>query len=156
MLVDFGCSAVGGVFEFSPYGWTASMSMIGLARRFLRYATPRSRRNVVGEWVCLAERALSAPRGATAPPITVIAGPNLDLVETGEDGEVHPRLGEDGIRNEARRLGRADGELSRCGLRGGGGCEREQCGKEDELADGRHPAMGIGRPFPRLDPSAGL
>src|SRR5437764_1067463 len=138
MLVDFGCSAVGGVFEFSPYGWTASMSMIGLARRLLRYATPRSRRNVVGEWGCLAERALSAPRGATAPPVTVIPG--------------EPSLRQ----SQLRVCGRADCERWGDGLRGGGGCGREPCGKEDELADGRHPAMGIGRPFPRLAPSAGL
>jgi len=40
---------VGGVLEFSPYGWKEKPSMIGRVRLSARYAVPMSEMKAVGE-----------------------------------------------------------------------------------------------------------
>src|SRR5713226_1677392 len=74
MFLDKGCANVGGSFEFSPYGWIANASMIGVVRPDARYVLPRSAMNVCGECVCLVESHLSPPRGESATPITLMSG----------------------------------------------------------------------------------
>jgi hypothetical protein len=64
----------GGIRACSGYGWIANQSITGRLRPLSRYALPRSRMKRVGEWVGRAERGLSLPRGASDPPITIVAG----------------------------------------------------------------------------------
>src|SRR5580765_6621359 len=64
----------GGTLESIGYGWIASASITGVFRPLLRYAAPRSARKTVGECVSRCVPARSVPRGASAPPYTVIVG----------------------------------------------------------------------------------
>ena len=65
---------MGGIVEFSGYGWIASASMIGVVRPEPRYAVPMSWMKTVGEWVSRPEPGRSIPRGEIAPPYTIAAG----------------------------------------------------------------------------------
>jgi hypothetical protein len=62
------------VLELIPYGWKANPSMNGASRPLARYASPHSRMKRVGEIVSRPVNGLSTPRGASAPPQTVISG----------------------------------------------------------------------------------
>ena len=68
-LGSVGC--VSGMLEFSGYGWNAKPSSGGVSRPLAWYAAPRSRMNVVGEWVSRPVPGRSIPRGARAPPQTL-------------------------------------------------------------------------------------
>ena len=57
-----------------PYGWNAKPSMNGSVRLLARYASPHSRMKRVGEIVSRPVFGLSTPRGASAPPQTIVSG----------------------------------------------------------------------------------
>ena len=63
------------------------------------------------------ERSELVRRGRGFAPCPVRA--HLDLGQAAEDGEVHARLGDHRIRDQARGLRRTDGERTRGGRRGG-------------------------------------